>query len=135
MFYLHDAVYTALEAQRTTNGFGTVFLFPASFCLNNSQHLSPNWVRKEFRRSIVAAGLDFWYAESTESDPQRTPRKLHKFSTHSLRRTFINQVRAKTGDLLLTQRLARHKDIRNTMIYLETRQEEIDTALVRVFHV
>jgi integrase len=51
--------------------------------------------------------------------------------THSMRKTFANNVHEKLGrDLLKTQKALGHKNINSTVSYLSFKQEEIDEAIL-----
>jgi hypothetical protein len=44
---------------------------------------------------------------------------------HTTRHEFISRVQERTGDPVVTQKLARHKDLRTTMLYMHPRQNEV----------
>ena len=51
--------------------------------------------------------------------------------THSMRKTFANNVHEKLGrDILKTQKALGHKNINSTVSYLSFREEEIDEAIL-----
>lgn len=127
MFYLHDHVYLALLNKSKESEY----VFPARrSCRYN--HISPNWIRNEFRRAVRAAGLDFCYAESTEHC--RAVRHLHRLTTHSLRHYFCRKCAiALHGDFRLLQQLSRHRDPKNVQRYCWVSQEEVDQAISSVF--
>lgn len=51
--------------------------------------------------------------------------------THSMRKTFANNIHDKLGrDLLKTQKALGHRNINSTVSYLSFRQEEIDEAIL-----
>lgn len=130
MFYLPSRIKELLHDQLAAVPLGQEYIFPRCVTSNPRPYASPDAMRSEFRRAIVASGLDFTYANSTESYHGRKLRQLHRLTTHSLRHYFITRVHNKSKDLILTQRLARHKNVRNTQRYIFTDQEELDRLLV-----
>lgn len=133
MFLLHGDVLRALTGHVRGGKAGTTWLFPCRKPSNKYPHLSPNWVRNVFTTARAACGLDMVYATSTETYPGRTPRRLHRLVSHSCRHTFGHQVYDATHDLLVTQRLLRHVNVRNTQRYLYRPQEQLDNALKAAF--
>lgn len=87
--------------------------------------LEQNYVRKCFRQYLERAKLDAVYDVSDEQGG-RTPRKLHRFTTHSLRHYAITRFgRACNGNVLLASKFARHVDPSTTTIYLNVDRKEI----------
>jgi hypothetical protein len=54
------------------------------------QYLEPNYVRRVFREYAEEAGLDETY-DMSEENRERTPRCLHRLTTHSLRHYAITK--------------------------------------------
>jgi integrase len=74
---------------------------------------------------VNLANIDQVYDISEESNA-RTPRRLHRLTTHSLRHYAITSFSKQTnGNLVLTSRFARHADPSTTMIYISTKKEEL----------
>lgn len=133
LFFLHDRVFNVLRAHMENGYAGTEWLFPAVKSSNKYPHISPNWVRKEFREARAAAGLNFSYGWSDEHYPGHKSRPLYRLVSHSCRHYFGHKVFESTKDILITQKLMRHVNIRNTQRYMHKRQEELDNAMAVVF--
>lgn len=130
--FLDDYLYTLLD-NRLRNHQDAItahqgYLLYRGKGANPNEYISPNWLRNEFRRVIKEAGLDRCYAESDERTG-RTPRKLHRLTTHSLRHTFATRFYKKTKDLILTSKALRHRDTKSTITYIHSDQTELDTQL------
>lgn len=134
VMYLHDRIYTCLLEYLTgRNWKHQKYLFP-SWALEHGTksrwpYLSPDWARNQFCIAIAKTNLQFTYAE-TEGEKKNA---LHKLSTHSLRRWFIQHVHETTGDVMVTQKLARHRNVKNTLIYLHADQNKMDKVLEETF--
>jgi len=132
-FYLHDEVYAETLAYLRLGLHDEEWLLPAEHRSHGRlPHISPDWARNYYRGAVDAAGLTMVYGMSEERT-SKPPRRLLRVSTHSNRYLFITQVYKTTHDLLLTQRLARHRSVKNTQGYVFLDQEEIDRALVGTF--
>lgn len=89
---------------------------------NPCPHVSKDFVRQLFREAVKRAKLNETYglAES------RTPKLLHRLTTHSLRHYAItNFSRRNNGNVVLTSRFAKHNKIETTMTYVHTEKEEL----------
>lgn len=133
MFFVHDALLAALQEHLAAGRAGQEYLFPPVKASNKFPHISPHWVRKEFRAARARAGLNFVYDYSEESIPGRRPRPLYRIVSHSCRHSFGHRIFEATRDILLTQKLMRHANIRNTQRYMYKRQDELDAALLAAF--
>ncbi|MEM3839454.1 MAG: site-specific integrase [Candidatus Micrarchaeaceae archaeon] len=88
-------------------------------------YLEPNYVRNRFRHYLELAGLDEVYDTSDEQQG-RSPRRLHRLTTHSLRHYAITRfAKNANGNLILTSRFARHVDPSTTSIYISTSKQEV----------
>lgn len=96
-------------------------------------HISPNWLRKEFREICFLAGLNESYGVSEETYQGHRERKLYRLTTHSLRHFFITKVYKKSKNPLFTQRLGRHRDFKSTQTYININQDEIDDTIKKAF--
>lgn len=138
LLYLHDEVLDILQNHLTRQKkaiASTGLVFPAESSKNKGASLSTNWLRNQLRSAREIAGLTFVYGESEETY-NRPSRRLHKVTSHSLRWSFITNVARRTGgDLVVTQRLARHKSVKNTMGYISHNQAALDAAMIEVFAV
>lgn len=130
MFFLTDKLYEALGDHLPHLEVGQRYVFPKVLPSNPLPHISPNAMRAAFRDAVVESGLDFTYAMSTERYEGRQVRRLHRLTTHSLRHFFITKVHSRCHDLVLTQRLARHRNVLTTQRYIYTNQRELDETLV-----
>lgn len=91
----------------------------------NDKFIERNYARNVFRKYLILAGLDETYDVSEETDG-RTPRLLHRLTTHSLRHFAITRyARATNGNLILTSRFARHTDTSVTSTYINTDKREL----------
>jgi len=127
---LHDWVQKFQEDIIKHNGF---LLFPDSKSQSDNNHISPNWLRKEFRDVCFLAGLNENYGVSEESYESHRERKLYRLTTHSLRHYFITKVYKNSKNPLFTQRLGRHRDFKSTQTYININQEEIDNVIKKTF--
>ncbi len=92
---------------------------------NSAVYLDTNYVRNRFRCYVKLADVDQVYDISEES-ASRTPRRLHRLTTHSLRHYAITSFSKQTnGNVVLTSRFARHASPETTMIYISTKKEEL----------
>ncbi len=92
---------------------------------NSAVYLDVNYVRNRFRHYVKLADVDQVYDISEES-ASRTPRRLHRLTTHSLRHYAITSFSKQTnGNVVLTSRFARHASPETTMIYISTKKEEL----------
>jgi len=138
--YLHEKIYRLLVAYYEAHAeeiTRTGYLFPSHAAMNHTAsrfpYMSPDYCRKYFRATAQKLSLEITYAESEETDEERPVRHLHKLSTHSFRRRFIQDVHEQTGDIYVTKKLARHRKISSTEIYLHANQEQTDNILVATF--
>ncbi len=100
---------------------------------NKLPHVDVNYVRKVFRDTIQAAGLDAVYGHSEETYANHSERRLFRLSTHSLRHYAITRFAKSTnGNIVLASRFARHSRPDITMTYIAKDNEqlyrEIDSA-------
>jgi integrase len=135
--YLHDDV-----ADKLTNWINLHYELIQQhdchilFSVNQSgdrSHVSPNWLRNEFRTAIILAGLNEWYGKTDESDSSRKARRLHRLTTHSLRHYFITKVYKATKDPVIASKLARHTDLKSTQVYIHSAQQDLDVSMSSVF--
>jgi integrase len=130
---LHDAIYALLKNWMETHADEIAahggYLFWNESPSNRSPHLSKEFLRVYVYRTCLRAGLDEFYGVSEERYEGRRPRKLRRLSSHSNRHSFITRVHLATGDLLVTQRAARHTDLSSTAIYAHIRPERVWSAI------
>ncbi len=104
---------------------GYIFFREAKYSNRKEPYMELNYVRRVFRDYVDMAGLDEIYDISDEHDG-RTPRKLHRLTTHSLRHYAITRfARSTNGNVVLTSRFARHRDMSTTSRYIATDKKEI----------
>jgi integrase len=112
---------------------GYVFFAEKGHSLRGEPYLEKNYVRKVFREYVQAAKLDEVYDQSEETYG-RTPRRLHRLTTHSLRHYAITSfARQNNGNVVLSSRFARHSDPSTTMTYINTRKDELYRAVDETF--
>lgn len=127
--YLHGRTYDVLADIIQTGRAGKTYLFERKGRQNTHAHISPNWAAKELREARAKAGLGMIYDMSKPCGPHMRPRPLYRLSTHSFRHRFIKRIHDTHHDLVITQKLARHRDIRSTLHYTHKSQDELDNAL------
>ena len=88
-------------------------------------YICAGYVRNTLREIVEIAGLEECYDISDEV-AGRTPRKLHRLTTHSLRHFAITRFAKQTnGNLLLTSKFARHLSPEVTTRYTHVDKHEI----------
>jgi integrase len=89
---------------------------------NKVPYTNTNYARNVFEQTIKRAKLDETYGFSDG----KCPRLLHRLTPHSLRHYAItNHARKNNGNVTITSKFARHRDIDTTMIYIHTGKEEL----------
>ena len=102
----------------------------------NEQYLSKNYVRNRFRFYVRRAGLDKVYDSSDETNYDRTPRSLHRLTTHSLRHYAITSFSKQTNDnIILTAKFARHRATAVTLTYISTTKQELYKEIDKTFSI
>lgn len=140
--YLHRAIrgvlYDWVGKNQDEIAAHSGYIFYSENMAENREHISDNWLRKEFRDVCKLCGLDEWYAEADDDKhpffkTHNRHRKLHRLTTHSLRHYFITKVYKRSNNMKHTQKLARHTDIQSTQVYIYTNPEELENTLREVF--
>jgi integrase len=123
----HETVeYIAKNEARLRASNGHVFYKDNDNNHNKLPHVDVNYVRKVFRDTIQAAGLDTVYGHSEETYADHNERRLFRLSTHSLRHYAITRFAKSTnGNIVLTSRFARHSRPDITMTYIAKDNEEL----------
>ena len=89
---------------------------------NPCPHVATDYVRKVFRQAVRKAKLDETYGLAEG----KTPKLLHRLTTHSLRHYAVTNFSQKNnGNVVLTSRFARHQRLETTMIYIHTEKDEL----------
>jgi integrase len=97
-------------------------------------YLSTDYVRNSFRYYVQKAGLDEVYDSSDETNYSRTPRRLHRLTTHSLRHYAITSFAKQTnGNVVLTSKFARHRSTGVTQTYISTTKQELYQEIDNTF--
>ena len=97
-------------------------------------YLSTDYVRNSFRYYVQKAGLDEVYDSSDETNYSRTPRRLHRLTTHSLRHYAITSFAKQTnGNVVLTSKFARHRSTGVTQTYISTTKQELYREIDNTF--
>ena len=107
---------------------GYVFFADSRKTKRKGLFVSQDYVRNKFREYLTKAGLDSVYSASDEST-DRTPRRLHLLTTHSLRHAAITNFYNQTKDLLLTAKMARHLEPQTTTNYVHLNTEQLYAEL------
>lgn len=133
--YLHEKIYRLLQEyinkhQHEINASG--YLFPVVKSVSSHPYISPIWARRCFSQALKKAKLDAIYCLSKDSDFQ-TKRGLHRLTTHSLRHYFITTVYKNTKDPVIAQKLARHKKLQTTQIYINISNNDLEKAIRKTF--
>jgi len=102
-------------------------------------HISENSMRSRFRDYLSKADLNEVIAEIPAVGKQCygrvKKRKLYRLTTHSLRHTYITDIYENTHDPIVTQRLARHKSLSSTLLYINCDEEKLRGALDNSFSI
>ncbi len=115
---------------------GYIFYKEAGKSRTKVKHVDEGYVRNQFRRYILAAHLDEAYAQSDESRPERTPRTLHRLTTHSLRHYAITHfAEQNNGNVMLASKFARHAKTETTMTYLHVNRKALYAGIDGAFSV
>ncbi len=140
LLYMHDKVRNFLKmwVQKLQDEIlsNAGYILPSN--RKDREHVSPNWLRMEFRKACKLADLNMWY-DYAEDDNNAVAkkngknRKLYRLTTHSLRHYFISKVYNKCANPLQTQKLARHRSFKSTQTYIHQSQEKIDETMKSVF--
>ena len=102
----------------------------------NEQYLSKNYVRNMFRFYVQRAGLDKVYDSSDETNYDRTPRSLHRLTTHNLRHYAITSFSKQTNDnIILTAKFTRHRATAVTLTYISTTKQELYKEIDKTFSI
>ncbi len=88
--------------------------------------LQVDYVRKLFREYVNESGLGNDQYNVSEERNGRSPHALHRLTTHSLRHYAITRfARTTNGNVVLTSRFTRHRDMSTTSRYINTDKKEI----------
>ena len=129
-----EFIHSHAKAIEKSNGF--IFYKDNDNNKNGLPHIDENYARKVFREAVVASNLDADYGESDESLYHRTPRTLHKLTTHSLRHYAITKfAKSSNGNVVLTSRFARHSNPAMTMRYIAKDNEQLYEQIENIFSV
>ena len=91
-------------------------------------HMSASCARQAFERYIQKAKLYEIYGYSNDAKP----RTLTRLTTHSLRHYAItNHARKNNGNVVLTNKFARHLRLQTTMTYIYTSKDELYRSIER----
>jgi integrase len=137
VLYLHDEVLPHIQAwieqhiQEITACGGYLF-FPVHKT-NKHPHASPHWLRGVFRETAILCGLNEFYGKSDETQYDRSERRLHRLTTHSLRHFYVTKVYRATKDIVVAQKLARHTDLKSTQVYVHASQNDLEEGLSKTF--
>lgn len=105
------------------------YLFWADFYpeRNKCPYLSSNHARNMFGRAITKLKLDETYAIAEG----KTPKLLHRLTTHSLRHYAVTHFSKKNnGNVVLTSKFARHSNVATTMIYVHSDKDELYRSIM-----
>lgn len=135
--YLHPValklLVTWIKLHRVTIQLSQGYLLFASQPTSTGPHISPNWLRKEFRIIAAKAGLNASYGTSEERSENKRERRLFRLTTHSFRHHFITKVFKVTQSIYISKKLARHTNIASTQVYIYTAQQDLDSYMMQVF--
>ena len=138
--YLHNEVRKLLfewceKFQEEILAHDGYVLFPDPKGSSGNNHISANWLRKEFRSICLLANLNESYgmANNYIGNGKTKDRRLFRLTTHSLRHYYISKVYKSCSDPIKTQRLARHQSFKSTQTYIYMPQEAVDKTLKDVF--
>jgi integrase len=138
--YLHNEVRKLLfewceKFQEEILAHDGFILFPDPRGSSVNNHISANWLRKEFRNVCLLSNLNESYgmANNYIGKGKFKDRRLFRLTTHSLRHYYISKVYRASTDPIRTQKLARHQDFKSTQVYIHISQKEVDETLEKVF--
>lgn len=98
-------------------------------------HLSKFCMRNKFELYREKAELMDVYAWSEGTGMQKYDRKpLYRFSTHSLRHSYITKVYRETKNPVVTKELARHKSFNTTLSYINLVDNDKEEAMSRTWN-
>ena len=104
---------------------GYIFYREAQNSARDIPYMEHNYARNLFRQYSDMAGLNEVYDVSEEKDG-RKPRRLHLLTTHSLRHYAITRFARQTnGNVVLTSRFARHRNMSTTSVYISKDKKEL----------
>ena len=113
------------NAEAIEESKGYLFFKNKAMSKRAEPYLDHNYVRKIFRDAANKAKLEEVYDISLEQDG-RSPRRLHRLTTHSLRHFAITRFSKQAqGNLILTSKFARHLDPSTTTRYINVDKKEI----------
>ncbi len=106
----------------------------AKYSGRDEPYLSKDYVRNSFRYYVQKAGIDEVYDSSDESNYSRTPRRLHRLTTHSLRHYAITNFAKQTnGNVILTSKFARHRATEVTLTYINISKQDLYKEIDNTF--
>ena len=101
----------------------------------DSGHLSKYYMRNRFQEYREKAGVLEIYAWSEGAGKQKYDKKpLYRFSTHSLRHSYITKVYRETKNPVVTKELARHKSFNTTLNYINLVDNDKEEAMSRTWN-
>lgn len=104
------------------------------YSCRKERYLESNYVRKVFSSYVEQANLGEQPYGASEEINGRRPRNLHRLTTHSLRHYAITKFsKSVNGNLILTSKFARHREVAVTMNYINTDKSELYEAIERAF--
>jgi len=124
----------AEKHKREIEGSQGYLFYPEEHGHSDMPHITMHHARKVFRDYTQLAGLTEIYDTSEETQADRPKRNLFRLTTHSLRHYGITRFnRAVHGDIILTQKYARHTEISSTQTYIYTSKDELYSAIDTAF--
>jgi len=98
-------------------------------------HMSKYCMRNKFEKYREKAGFMDIYAWSEGTGRQKWDKKpLYRFSTHSLRHSYITKVYRETKNPVVTKELARHKSFNTTLNYINLVDNDKEEAMSRTWN-
>jgi integrase len=134
--FIETSAFIRTHGKAIEKSAGFIFFKENDNNNNGLKHVDENNVRKIFRQAVVGANIDQIYGESDESMYHRTPRTLHKLTTHSLRHYAITKfAKSSNGNIVLTSRFARHTNPTITIRYIAKDNEQLYSLIDDAFSI
>ncbi len=126
--------YVRERTKEIDNAQGYLFYTDKTRSHTDKPYFDLDYIRKVFRYYISLTGLNEVYDTTEETIPDRTKRRLHRLTTHSLRHFGITAFnRAVGGDIMLTKAFARHREVSSTQIYVHIPRDALFSAIDSAF--
>lgn len=105
------------------------YIFYSDNSRRKKKNISHKWLNKQFGITRKKAGLTEIYGYTKPNGNKMIPKPQYILSSHSFRHSAITRFYNNNNkDIVLTQKFARHKDIKSTLVYIYKTFEELQSA-------